>query len=515
MMTVQKIILTALLGFFSTGAFFACTDFLELNKKSGPNPALAALALLAGGGGPGPGPGPGPGSQGGLSWSAAADITAPGSGSVLYYAADMNEKGDIVVAYLALHNSGSPFTGQIQNLLLYASVRVNGVWSHPTNERDIIMACGDSPAFCGSIPLKALVHMDENGKASVVFAQQEGLTFRLFRSVFNAGTWTRPTAAADSFTFAGVNVNDWDLAAARNGDAVVLWDTSVNSYISRYVNGVWSDPLDSTVTENNLIVSPSPIYKYVLLNDGTLIQAGISGTLDSGVIRTYANVFSASVAAPSVETPVITGYYFLSGTPAANNAGNGFVLWQVTDNLISGPYRATMSLHNAGFWTHPDAANPNLSGVLHTGAGYAEAALMNEAGVGIAASTLQTSPLEHGVFVTENFGGTMRLPAGVEENHHYLLADGYSDVGLDLDSTGNALVAWVYSDGAGAYQAFRAEYRGGAWSDPASSAHGFGQGADSGKVRAFLADDTGHGFIIWQRMLSNGTMILKYSEHNP
>ncbi|HLU39358.1 MAG TPA: hypothetical protein VK081_08220 [Planctomycetota bacterium] len=102
------------------------------------------------------------------------------------------------------------------NYRIFKSERRAGTWTHPASLADSISPPG-TDAFA---PAAAF---DGAGDAIVVWLQSDGTTPQAFKAEHRQGAWRLPATLADHVSPAGSAVHAVAVAAAENGDAVIVW----------------------------------------------------------------------------------------------------------------------------------------------------------------------------------------------------------------------------------------------------------------------------------------------------
>lgn len=123
---------------------------------------------------------------------------------------------------------------------IYKSERRAGVWSHPSSLADSI-----SPA--GSSAVLPKVAFDGAGNAVIAWIQGDGTHDQVFKSELRGGAWTHPSGLSDNISPDGSNAQRVQVAAGRNGEAVIVWRQALNAtdtglLKSEYRGGVWTHP---------------------------------------------------------------------------------------------------------------------------------------------------------------------------------------------------------------------------------------------------------------------------------
>ncbi len=437
-----------------------------------------------------------------IAWSEVQNFELGFNGTMELLSADMNEKGDVVAVYMFTHDS-YPFSGQINNSFIYASIRKDGVWYHPADSRDTLSICYDSPGECYLFSIRAESFMDESGNASVVFSSLEpGLIYKLQRRYFSGTAWEKSEAAAiDTYavSFPGSSLIDYVMVSNPAGEAVLIWKQNFSNYISRYQNGIWDDPAEIE-TENNLNVVSSD--SVILTDDHRLIVAQ-KGVNQAG-INTYTDIFSGPAASPVSENFYPENTIARPGGISADPEGHVAVSWHLFDAIT---YKTVigMSVLEGGIWTHP-VSNSLQIGPAENDA-FIGCSAINSSGKAVSSFILEK---EHdgqpgeALYLAERKNGEWSFPDAENYFSYTVSGDFDSHSGrCDIDNSGNIALTWItYEDG---YQrTFHADYRNGRWYKPQS----FSENNQTANSYVFL-DEAGTGIIIWEKSYYNGTQVIQ------
>ncbi len=145
----------------------------------------------------------------------------------------MDDSGNALIAWR--QDDGS-------NYQIFMSEYRDGAWTHPEDLNDNISPDGldaqDDPR----------VAMDNNGNALITWAQHEGdYILRIFMSEYRDGAWAHPATSSDSISLDGRVAEDPRVAMDDNGNAVIVWEQENEEWYyrifrSEYRNGTWSRP---------------------------------------------------------------------------------------------------------------------------------------------------------------------------------------------------------------------------------------------------------------------------------
>jgi len=126
---------------------------------------------------------------------------------------------------------------------IFKSEYRDGEWIHPADLDDNISPDGeDADAYYPQVA------MDDNGNALIVWEQFNGSNYQVFKSEYRDGEWTHPADLDDHISPDGQDAEEPHAAMDNNGNAVIVWDQDDGSnwriFKSEYRNGAWTHPAD-------------------------------------------------------------------------------------------------------------------------------------------------------------------------------------------------------------------------------------------------------------------------------
>ncbi len=330
----------------------------------------------------------------------------------------------------------------------------DGAWDNPTAADDDISPAGDYAGY-------ARVAVNEQGDTLIVWEQQIGGEWRVFKSEYRDGAWTHPADGDDCISPKGTHADYPRVAIDDDGNAIVVWeqyDGGTNRIMmSEYRNGAWTHPAST--------------------DDAISVAGEETGE---------ANV-------------------------AMDDNGNAIVIWLQEDG--GGDDVLVKSEYRDGTWTHPsdlsDRVSPAGSYVVDRG----ELA-MGYNGDAIIAWYQGNSSGNDQVFVSEYRGGAWTRPSGIDDN---ISPDGQDAQvpRVAMDANGNAIVVWSQDDGAAvnpAKQIYKSEYRGGAWTHPTLADAISNPGTDAEEPDVAM-DPNGSAIIAWHQEDATPEQMVYKSEY--
>lgn len=380
-----------------------------------------------------------------------SDAISPFGGEIYEPQAGIADDGDAVVGYYAYDSStacnGDPCP------LVFVSERTDGLWTHPTSSSQPFSAAGYSTE-------QIEVAVADTGDAAIVHATQRVTNCTgagvepcraLYRSDRRGGVWTRPTGIDDYFSFAVSSAGSTSTTLNATGDGLVLWyqtngpgdvGDAEQIYASEYDGGAWVGPAN---IDDNFGFDAAQAYQF----DGGLADTG----------------------------DIVVAYV---------QADAGFEHVYVSER-------------RTGVWTHPSDGTDFIS--LAGSDAVALELAVNGTGEAIVAWRQQDGTTDCGggacsrIYVGSIAPGARTLPASLTDSVSFA-GSHVDDYRVAIDDAGNVIVIWSQSDGT-ASRLYRAERRGGVWTEPATLAS-FINPTGGGVVEHEVAmDNAGNAIIAW------------------
>lgn len=382
-------------------------------------------------------------------------------------------------------------------------------WKHPSLLSDNISPDGENVSTAGN---QKRVVMDDNGNALIVWLQRDGSKWQIFKSEYRLGSWTHPASLADYISVdSTTNAGQPDAAMDNNGNAIVVWseyDGNIfNIYKAEYRSGSWLYPLD--LTDNlNLDTSIDTNYPTVSMDDNgnvliawhgrTVFTCGDSGTLSCEAYFLAEYRSSSWLLPTDLSDHISPGDHRASAPPsvAMDNNGDALVVYEQEN----GAYHTYMSeFRSPGPWTHPldteylsqDTTSASTPQTVMANNGDA---LIVWAEIAWGADGISSSGQ---ILKSEYRSGSWTHPVGVTDN---ISPDGeYAwSPQLAMNSSGDAIIVWVQSDGSNA-QIFKSEYRNGSWTHPSAVTDNISHDGRDAEAPQVAMDDNGDAIIVWEQ----------------
>jgi hypothetical protein len=282
--------------------------------------------------------------------------------------------------------------------------------------------------------------MDNNGNAIIVWSQDDGSNYKIFKSEYRGGSWSHPANLSDNISPDGPNASCPKVAMDNNGNAIIVWyqldGSNRQIFMSEYRSGSWTHPAD--LSDN---ISP----------DG-----------------------------PECYYPEV----------AMDNNGNAIIVWY---QLVGSTDQIFMSEYRSGSWTHPADLSDNISPDGQD-ATYPEVAMDNNGNAIIL--WYQSDGLNDQIFMSEYRGGSWTHPANLSNN---ISPDGQDAFNPDvaMADNGDAVITWYQFNSSSERQIFKSEYRDSSWTHPADLSDNISPDDQSAYSPKAAIDDYGNIVIVW------------------
>lgn len=315
-----------------------------------------------------------------------------------------------------------------------------GKWIYPTSIENSLSIVGHN----AQTPAAA---MNKAGNAVVAWAQNDGTSWRIYKSEFRDGKWDQPASLGDAVSPSGTNAMDPKVAIADNGDIVIAWvqfrGKKHHIYIAEYRKGKWTMPksLDQHVSPGEKAAWQIDI---AMDADGNTIIVWDQ----ESYIQDYAIYFSeyrdGSWRHPPSVKDAISKHSgkersdALGPRVAMNNSGKALITWeQRTDGFT----RIYKSEYLGGRWVHPKDTTDFIS---PSDGGNAGKAIPVLAGNGMSLIAWQQSNDNRRRIYKSEYDGSKWI--------HPLVTDAISPLTIDNDNAeinsvtinnkGDAIILW-------------------------------------------------------------------------
>jgi hypothetical protein len=415
-----------------------------------------------------------------LSWvhpaSLSDNISPDGSGAYNQRVAMSDNEEAVIVWFQA---SGGTYQ-------IFKSDYRGSAWTHPPTLSSHISPAGQ---WC-SYPEPAI---DENGNSLIVWYEQDGSDFQIFKSEYRGGTWTHPSGLTDNISPDGEHASAPQVAMGNNGDAVIVWfqyDGTINQvFKSEYREGAWVHPADLSDTINP--DGKRAYYPQVAMDDSgnTIAVWYQSDGMSDQVFKSEYRNGSWTHPADLSDNINPAGQSAHIVRVAMDNNGNALIVWPQSDGSKS---QIFMSEYRNGSWTHPADLSDNIS--PDGGDAYVPRVAMDDNGAAVIVWH-QHDGSTYQIFMSEYRNGSWTHPADLSDN---ISPDG-SDAQyaqLTLSDHGNAVIAWHQNEGT-LFAIYKSEYNDGAWTHPAGLASYFNPPGQDARYARLASDGSGNVILLW------------------
>ncbi|WP_287416355.1 hypothetical protein [Oceanithermus sp.] len=167
------------------------------------------------------------------SWSDPSPLS-DANATATYAKVALNDAGDAVVIWVQYDGS---------NKQIYAAERQGGAWTPPVR-----LSLAGTDALTDGSRYYSQVALNDAGDAVVVWTQNDGSNYQIYKAERQGGAWTTPRDLADHLSLAGTDAQLPRVALNDAGDAVVVWQQRDGSngqiYKAERRGGAWTTPRD-------------------------------------------------------------------------------------------------------------------------------------------------------------------------------------------------------------------------------------------------------------------------------
>ncbi len=393
---------------------------------------------------------------------------------------------------IAMDNNGNAiivweqFDGS--DVQIFKSEYRNGVWVHP-------ISLSNNISLAGGHAFVPRVAMDDNGNAIIVWRQNVGTEWHIFKSEYRNGVWTHPGSLNDHISPDGQICYDSRVAMDNNGNALIVWhekdDANYQIFKSEYRNGTWTHP--ASFSDN---ISPGD-------QDARHSQVAMDNNGNALIVWEQNNgtdwqIFKSEYSGGAWTHPALLkdsispkGEDAHEPQVAMDDNGAALIVWSQFDGSRN---QIFMSEYRGHDWTHP----ASLSDKISPDGQNAETpqVAVNNAGKAIIVWS-QSDGTAMQIFKSEYGKLGWSHPVTLSNN---ISPDGRNAIApqASMDNSGNIIVVWYQDDGFNS-QVFVSEYRNSTWTHPVSLHDNISpDGLDVEEARAAM-DDRGNAVIVWSQ----------------
>lgn len=411
------------------------------------------------------------------------DSISPNGSDTFNPTATMNDRGKSLIVW----QQGDPTYTQI----FRAEFR-SGSWIQPSNLSD-----NSSPDGYSSGPPSVAINND--GTAIIVWPQDVGGIYQIFRSEFRNGTWLDPINIASGFSPPGTNAHSPKVVLNDNDEALVVWIQSDGSkdqvFLSEFREGSWTDP---STLQNNIIPDGQEVHTVdVTLNDNGDSVIVWAEDNDSSISQIYRAERRAGVwhfPSDLSESISTTPTNALGCQVALNEEGEAVVIWVQSGELFHIEYFN-------GSWTEP------LS-IPDSSPAYRPRIALNDNGHAVAVWQKLSYPTPS-IYRSEYESGAWTAPEPLLD---YLVNDSFPQVALS--NNGDAVIVWEQVNSENyvptqKYKIFKSELRNGAWRDPVDLADNISPNGENAVRPQVTMNENGDTIIVWSQYVGGKSQVAK------
>jgi hypothetical protein len=320
--------------------------------------------------------------------------------------------------------------------------------------------------------------------------------------------WVHPQTLADHVSMDGNDADSGSVAVARDGDAIFTIEYGSRAFSSERRGGIWHHPVRFVTQPHNPAGGSMFDPRMAMTKNGDTLMVWIQR--DAGTDRVYASTYrDGTWTDPSGHddylSPNANGAE--NPWPVIDTRGNGVVVWVQGTTSFNG--RIFKSEWNNGVWSNPIDQNDGIS-PGSTNCQDVHMAIGPNNHIVVAWAQGNGGP-DYSIFKSERRNGVWTHPTS--------LSDFISPAGssaflpkVAFDGAGNAVIAWLQSDGAH-QQVFKSEWRGGTWQHPTSLSDNISpDGTDARKVQV-AGGKNGDFVVVWRQDLNATDTGLLRSEY--
>lgn len=373
-----------------------------------------------------------------------------------------------------------------------------GSWTHPSSLTDNI-----SPD--GGQAINSQVLIDSAGNGFILWSQENGPDYQIFRSSFRAGLWTHPSSLTDNISPDGADAFWFRAAMSENGRAIVTWnqtDTTSRAFMSTFNGTSWVDPVDINDQQGF-----SERYQYI---SWPMIKVNNNGeAIIIWRIRDGFNfkLFKSEYRGGAWTHPVDMNDFFTNPASSAYEMehdiadnGDAVIVWSQPSAGLNRIYKAE---YRAGTWTYPTGLTDAIS-PIGTVADFPRVA-MNATGETVI-TWVQDSGGVNRIFKSEYRGGIWTHPSNTTDVISPNSAATYTNVAMA--DNGDTIIAWVQSDGA-FNQVFKSEYRLGSWTHPSGLSDNISPDGQIASLVRLKMNSSGDALIAWMQRAGSSYSVFK------
>lgn len=354
------------------------------------------------------------------------------------------------------------------------------------------------------------VAMDDNGNAIIVWTQSDGFNNQLFKSEYRNGAWTHPVNQQDNISPNNENAYSPTVAMDNNGNAIISWSESDGGlpqiFMSQYRNGAWIHP--ANLADNisvNNQMASNPSLAMSDNGDALIVWQQFTGVNVALFKSEYRNGTWTHPATIDDHFTLLGGNAF-NPSVAMDTHGQTMISWTQHDGNVLQIFK---SEYSNGLWTHPTTLSDNISPDLHEADN--SRVVMNNHDVVIA--WIGHDGSNYQAYKSEYRNGAWSNPVNADDNispagQNVTNVPMLNNIALTIDSSGNTIIVWTQSDGSNV-QFFKSVYQNNAWIHPANLSDNISlDGFDVFDI-SIAMNDMGASVLSWSQYNGANSQIYK------
>lgn len=320
-------------------------------------------------------------------------------------------------------------------------------------------------------------------------------------------SWDDPQLLSDNISPDGQNATAVDVDMNDVGDAVVVWQQSDGAntqiFYSLLLNNIWTHPTnlaDNISPDGTDATRP----KVAIDNQGNIVVTWLQS--DGANVQAFRAEYRLGVwALPVNASDNISpeGQDVMDGEVSMDNNGNTLILWRQSDGANTQIFKSEYRL---GIWTDPVNLADNISPDGKNA--FNPTSYLDDSGQSIIVWRQLNNVNRNSIFKAEYRLGVWTYPASTADFISNAATNAF-DPEVAMDNDGQAIIVWRQLDGLGGnFQVYKAEYRLGAWSFPVNLGDNISVDTTNALNPEVSMDDNGQAVIVWYQ--NNGLNNMAY-----
>ncbi len=257
--------------------------------------------------------------------------------------------GDAISARVALNNQGEAVIvwqqAKDNRERIFKSEYRKGTWVHPRDGNDYISPIDKGVGGSAYRPIPSL---SDAGRALIVWEQDHEHTKRIYLSEYNQGAWKHPMSMTEAISPVGIKAEVNSVAMDSKGNARIVWATKVERrqylFVSELRDGKWKHP-----GQKDFLVGPGSEWQFLVhgvvvqLESGKALLARMQSG-DDNISRLWLTEYDNGLwYQPGVNISVEKKPVF-DMVAAASKDGSLLVVWVQSDGAVGQIYKSQFYL---------------------------------------------------------------------------------------------------------------------------------------------------------------------------